>query len=162
MIITIEEIENSPNKELEINFDKVIDEINPEKKVKANLIAQSNGACIEVSGHIEAEIILECNRCLKEFNQPITADIHEVFVKGKVFDYSQNEIELKNDNFVVELDGEETIDIEDLIYQSIVVNTPNERVCAQACEGLEELKQLKEKITDPRLAVFKDISKEIN
>lgn len=162
MKLIIEELESAPNKEMEINFNSIIKDINPNKEVEANLIAISEGACIEISGTIKAVVKLECNRCLKEFEQPINIEIHEVFTKDEVFDYSVNEIELKNDNFVVELNGDETIDIEDLIYQSVVVNTPNERVCDQACEGLEELKKLKKEITDPRLAVFKDISKKIN
>ena len=47
----------------------------------------------------------------------------------KINNYSHNEIELKNDNFVVELNNEGEIDITDLVYQSVILNLPSQKLC---------------------------------
>ncbi len=162
MIITLEQIQNSPEGKISINFFEIIEEINPEKKVKATLEAELKGACIEVTGYIEALAELECDRCLKKFNQSINISIKEIFTTVDAFDYSHNEIELKNDNFVVELGSEGEIDIADLIYQSVLLNLPSKKICDENCQGAAVLEKMQEDRIDPRLAVFKDISENLS
>lgn len=162
MIITLEQLENSPEGKISVNFCEIIEEINPQKEVKATLKATLKGACIEVEGSVEALAELECDRCLKKFNHSMIISIKEVFTTVDAFDYSHNEIELKNDNFVVELGNEGKIDIVDLIYQSIILNLPSKKICEESCTGGAVLEQMQNEKTDPRLAIFKDISKNLS
>jgi uncharacterized protein len=162
MIITLEQLENAEEQSININFSEIISEINLSQAVKANLVVWKKGTHIEVSGSIETIVELECDRCLKKFNQALNIDIKEVFSTCEAFDYSHNEIELKNDNFVVELEKEGEIDITDLVYQSIILNLPSKKICSENCEGSEVLKELQSDKIDPRLAVFQDISQKIN
>lgn len=162
MIITLEQLQNSPEGKICVNFCEIIEEINPEKEIKAVLEVELKGACIEVTGDIEALAELECDRCLKKFNHSMTVSIKEIFTTVDAFDYSHNEIELKNDNFVVELGSEGEIDISDLIYQSVLLNLPSKKICDENCKGWADSEQAQVTHIDPRLAVFKDISQNLN
>ena len=160
MKILIEDIENAPESMLDVDFCEIIDDLENGKEVRGKLEVKSNGATIEVKGHINTTMKLVCDRCLSEFDYDVDADIDEVFVKENVFDYSKHEIELKNDNFVVELNGETEIDITDLVYQSVIINIPTKKICRHGCEGTIPVLSEEEKI-DPRLEVFKRLTDKI-
>lgn len=162
MLITLEELENSADFKVCVDFFEIIKEVNPQKEVKATLVAELKGACIEVDGNIEATVEMECDRCLKKFTEVMKIEVKEVFTTTAAFDYSHNEIELKNDNFVVELDNEGQIDVTDLVYQSIILNLPSKKICSEDCEGSEVLQKLTANRIDPRMAVFQDITKNLN
>ena len=61
-------------------------------------------------------------------------------------------------DFVTDLCGEDEIDVDDLIYQSVILNIPNPSVCDINCNGgaLVEKYTHKEE-SDPRLDVFKNM-----
>ncbi|MDD3419342.1 MAG: DUF177 domain-containing protein [Candidatus Gastranaerophilales bacterium] len=162
MFITLEQLQNSEDFKVCVDFCEVIPDINPSKEVKAILEAELKGACIEVKGSVEAVVEVECDRCLEKFSHKLEIQIKEVFTTAAAFDYSHNEIELKNDNFVVELDNEGQIDVVDLIYQSIILNLPSKKICSENCEGSEVLQKLTANRIDPRLAVFQDITKNLS
>lgn len=158
MKIAIEDIENAPDSSLSFDFCEIIPDLENNKEVKGFFEVFSNGASIEVKGNVKTTLTLVCDRCLDEFESEIEAEIDEVFVKDDVFDYSKHEIELKNDNFVVELNGETEIDITDLVYQSIIMNIPTKKICRHACEGKAPILNEDEQKTDPRLEIFKRLS----
>ena len=56
MIITKEQLENTEEGRLDIDFLEIIPEINPDKPVEAALVASINENFIEVSGKIQAEV----------------------------------------------------------------------------------------------------------
>ena len=101
---------------------------------------------------------LECDLCLKEFEQKLDFDIDELYSKRRLINDSElsgQEIEIKDGQFVIDLDGADEIDIYDLLYQSVILNLPNKKVCGINCKGGEFLKE--ENLSDPRLDVFKNI-----
>ena len=135
MKISIDDIKNSKNQSLKIDF--------------AN----------EVS---DLDTLGLCDRCLKDFVQKIDVDVDETYKLGRldsaVNGHSGQEIELKDGDFVTELDGDDEIDVEDLIYQSVTLNIPNPCVCDINCIGDPEMeKYIKKEISDPRLEVFKNL-----
>ena len=57
----------------------------------------------------------------------------------------------------MDLDGKDEIDIYDLLYQSVILNLPNKKVCGINCnEGLF-VSEEEYKIPDERMSVFKNI-----
>ena len=78
-----------------------------------------------------------------------------MFAKEKIQDDYGQEFELKDGQFVTDLDGKDEIDIYDLLYQSVILNLPNKKVCGINCNGDKFLKE--EDLSDPRLDVFKNI-----
>jgi uncharacterized protein len=80
---------------------------------------------ILVSGEIKAHLVGECSRCLK----PIESD--EIFEVQELFFYAGKEAD--EDAFFVD---NETIDLEPVIRDSVVLELPLIPVCSPDCLGL--------------------------
>ena len=71
-------------------------------------------------------------------------------------EYGQ-ELELKDGQFITDLNGENEIDIKDLLYQSVIINLPDKKVCGINCnEGFFETEETYQ-VPDSRMEVFKNI-----
>ena len=154
-IISVEELENTPSKTLEFHFDEKIKELDCVTPIKSDLEIKSLGEFIEISGNIKGVLKLECDLCLKEFEYELDFDIDDMFAKNALFEDYGQELELKEGQFVTDLEGADEIDIYDLLYQSVILNLPNKKVCGINCNGDKFLKE--EDLSDPRLDVFKNI-----
>ncbi len=155
--ISIDDIENATNKILEVDFEEIIEDIPSSKPVKSHLILKSLGDFIEVTGNIHADLILECDLCLKEFEYKLNEEINETYAKSTLMEEYGQETELKDGQFVTDLEGNNEIDIYDLLYQSVILNIPNKKVCGINCN--RDVFQTDEEFVeeDPRMEVFKNI-----
>lgn len=151
--IQIEDIELEPNKALYCVFDDTIEEINC--KLYSELDLKSVENFITVKGFAQGKITLTCDRCLNEYEQDINIKIEETFAKNALQDEYGQEFELTEGQFITDLNGEKEIDIYDLLYQSVILNLPNKKVCGINCSGDKFLKE--ENLSDPRMDVFKNI-----
>lgn len=162
MKIKIEDIQNAPESGLNIliNLKELEDlKLNTPVTGSLNFIATSYG--IEVEGEIKTELSIYCDRCLKQFIQPISINIKEEFVYGNLIDSDTKEFELTGENFVEDLEDREDIDLTEFIYQEIILNVPSQKLCNIACEGTEHYKEVKrEQLIDPRLEIFKKLTEE--
>ena len=157
-IIAIGDIENAAEKALRIDFEEIICELNSKEPIKANLELIDIGDYVEVTGSVEGSVTLECDRCLDEFKYDVDIEIEEMFAKNALSSEYGNDTELKEGQFVTDLRGKD-IDIYDLLYQSVILDLPNKKVCGINCKGDKFLldENLKNSDIDPRLAVFKNI-----
>lgn len=155
--ILIDDIENAPNKCLDIDFDEVIEDIPSKEPVKAYLKIKSLGDFIEITGNVKANLTLECDLCLKEFEYKLNEEIDEMFAKKALQEEYGQETEIKDGQFVTDLEGKNEIDIYDLLYQSVILNIPNKKVCGINCN--KGVFQTDEEFVeeDPRMEVFKHI-----
>ena len=153
--ISIEELENTPSKSLDFHFEDKIEGINCVSPVISDLEIKSLGDFVEVTGNVKGTLRLECDLCLKEFDYPFDFKIDEMYAKQALMDDYAQETELKDGQFITDLNGEDEIDIYDLLYQSVILNIPNKKVCGINCNGDKFLKE--ENLSDPRLDVFKNI-----
>ncbi len=158
--ILIDDIENATGKILEVDFDDIIDDIPSSKPVKAHLTLKSLGDFIEVTGSVHAELTLECDLCLKEFTYIVNEEVNETYAKNTLMEQYGQETEIKDGQFVTDLEGSNEIDIYDLLYQSVILNIPNKKVCGINCN--EGIFQTDEEFVeeDPRMEVFKNIKLE--
>ena len=154
-IVTIDEIENSADKTVRYDFDSKINDIDSDGNIVANLELTSLDDFIEVTGNVKGTLNLECDLCLKSFKYEMDFELDELFAKHALYaDYSQ-ETELKEGQFITDLNGKNEIDIYDLLYQSVILNLPNRKVCGINCNGSKFLQE--EEVVDPRMEVFKNI-----
>jgi uncharacterized protein len=153
--ISIEELENTSSKSLEVHFNEKIEGLNCVTPITSDLTILSLGEFVEVKGNVKGTVTLECDLCLKEFEYKLDFDIDEMFAKSSLLDDYGQETELKDGQFVTDLQGADEIDIYDLLYQSVILNLPNKKVCGINCNGDKFLKE--ENLSDPRLDVFKNI-----
>ncbi|MCI5889375.1 MAG: DUF177 domain-containing protein [Brachyspira sp.] len=154
-LVSIESIENAKNGVLEYKFFDEIKEVNSKEPIEAFLKLTNLGEFIEVSGNVKGTLILQCDVCLEDFEYKIDFDIDEMYAKRALSESYAQETEIKDGDFITDLNGAENIDIYDLLYQSVILNLPNKKVCGINCNGKEFLKQ--EDQTDPRMEVFKNI-----
>ncbi len=158
MKISVEEIKNAKNNTLQLNYEECVKGVNTDSPVSAQIVFSSYGACINAKGKIVANVKLTCDRCLKEFTEKIETEFDETYVLGTFNDKHSHEVELKDGDFVTDLNGESEIDVDDLIYQTLILNIPNPSVCDINCKGSVELeKYMKKESIDPRLEVFKNM-----
>jgi len=153
--ISIEELENTPSKSLDFHFDDKIEGLDSDGNIKSDLKINSLGEFIEIKGNVKGILKLQCDLCLENFDYKFDFSIDEMFAKNTLLEEYGQETELKNGQFVTDLNGENEIDIYDLLYQSVILNLPNKKVCGINCNGDKFLKE--ENLSDPRLDVFKNI-----
>ena len=155
MKISIEELENTSSKSLQIHFDEKIEDLDCVAPIVSDLTVLSLGDFVEIKGNVKGIVKLECDLCLDKFNHDLDFEINEMYAKNALLDEYGQETELKKGQFITDLNGEDEIDIYDLLYQSVILNLPNKKVCGINCNGDKFLKE--ENLSDPRLDVFKNI-----
>lgn len=137
MIFDIKKLEENEN--INVEIDENFDEIYAHASGMLNI--KSNGEFVFIRGNLEVEIELECSRCLEIYKDTLTVNIDEKFLKGAQNQSMPKERQLKKSDFIEELNGMEEIDLNDLIYQNIIINIPSQTLCDENCEGLDELKK---------------------
>ena len=153
--ISIQDIEDSKDKTLHFDFDDEIPEI--KAGVEASLDFTSLGEFIQVKGDVQATVKLECDLCLEEFEQKLEFDIDEMFAKNSLYEEYSQETEIKEGQFVTDLNGADEIDVYDLLYQYVILQLPNKKVCGINCKGDVFAKDESEFVQDERMAIFKSI-----
>ncbi len=153
--ISVQDIEDEKDKTVHIDFDDEIPEI--KAKIKASIDASSLGEFIEVKGNVNGTIKLTCDLCLKEFDYKLDFPIDEVFAKTALYDEYGQETEIKDGQFVTDLNGADEIDIYDLLYQSVILQLPNKKVCGINCKGAKFMRDDEKFVQDDRMAIFKTI-----
>jgi len=152
-----------PNATLEKDFNENISDIGNSDVATGHIKVALMPYGADVTGQIETDIKLICDRCLEEFNFHLKADINEKFVKESPVNIDKNskEIELKNEDFAQVLNQEKEIDITDLVYQTIILTLPFKKICRTDCKGIESyIPDIEETDIDPRLEIFKKLSEE--
>ena len=153
--ISIQDIEDNKDKTLHFDFDDEIPEI--KAGVSASLDFVSLGEFIEVKGNVQAKVMLECDLCLEEFEQKLDFELDEMYAKNSLYEEYSQETEIKEGQFVTDLNGANEIDVYDLLYQSVILQLPNKKVCGINCKGGKFAKDDSGFIQDERMAIFKDI-----
>ncbi len=154
-IISIKDLENTESKQVSLKFHDYVDGLELAAPLDANLVVKSLGDFVEIKGNVKGIVKLVCDFCLKDFDYELDFDIDEMFAKSSLLDSYGQEIELKADQFVTDLCGEDEIDICDLLYQSVILNIPNQKVCGINCN--RGTFPSEEEVADPRLEVFKNL-----
>ncbi len=153
--LSIEDIEKEKNKIYHYEFDGELEEI--KAQIKAELDFISLGDFIEVEGSVVGKINLECDLCLKNYDYDLDFKVKEMYAKKSLFEDPKQETELKEGQFITDLNGEKEIDVYDLLYQSVILNLPNKKVCGINCNEGKFVKDDEQFVQDERMAVFKTI-----
>ncbi len=80
-----------------------------------------------------------------------------MYAKQSLFEDPKQETELKEGQFITDLNGEKEIDVYDLLYQSVILALPNKKVCGINCNEGMFVSDENMKIHDERMDVFKNI-----
>ena len=97
---------------------------------------------------------------MEKFEYELDFEIDELFSKGSLlgeYEESGQEFEIKDGQFVTDLNGEKEIDIYDLLYQSVILALPNKKVCGINCNEDMFMSDENYHEHDSRMDVFKNI-----
>lgn len=128
-----------------------------------NVRASKSGHDVVVHGSLRAKLTLPCARCLTSFEDEVSSDISVLYVPGsKVVDTSKGadaEYTLEDaEADTLPYDGE-TVVLDDLVRDELLLGIPMIPLCSEACPGMSSAPETdakatppKEKPIDPRLA----------
>lgn len=162
MLIDVSELFSSKNKRKEIHLDLEKDKFHYEneliqfsKPVKLHMILKPIGDEIELTGSIEAELLLTCSRCLETFSNSINIELNERLSKTLKSE-DEDIIFIKNDR----------LDLNEIVENNIISMLPIKRLCNKDCKGLchqcginlnHNTCKCEIEDVDPRLAKLKDL-----
>lgn len=89
----------------------------------------------ELTGELHTQIAIACGRCLKPVELPVDVKFDERFVNAVSWRREeQHELQPEDLNLSV-FDGE-TIDLDDLVKEEILLAVPGHVLCSEDCKGL--------------------------
>ena len=93
-----------------------------------------SGSQVLVTGHIEAQVKVECDRCLKQVERSISTDFAADYITGE--DYESTRVaELGEEDLSLSVFDGEAIDIDDVIREQVLLATPTRALCSENCKG---------------------------
>ncbi|HEU4766504.1 MAG TPA: DUF177 domain-containing protein [Pyrinomonadaceae bacterium] len=94
-----------------------------------------SGNEVLVEGHVEAEAQLECDRCLKPVQLPVSADFTLEYITGA--DYaSSSAAALSEEEMSVSVFDGESIDVDEIVKEQILLEVPARTLCREECKGI--------------------------
>lgn len=81
----------------------------------------------KVTGVVEANVVLQCGRCMKNYilNTEFPIELH----------YTTKEKSIDDDVDVYYTDGD-SIELDEAIQTNVIMNIPTQRLCKETCKGL--------------------------
>lgn len=132
MVINFSDLLSKKNRKKQISltfeletFEFEGEEIRAIEKVDVEGVAISENDVIVINASIKTKLQLSCSRCLDTFIYPIDIDIEERFTNDK---------ELQNEETMF-VDSD-TLNITEIIENSIISTLPIKRLCKENCKGL--------------------------
>lgn len=132
-----------------------------EKEGELTVRASKSGHDVVVHGTLDAELVLPCARCLEPFALPIHADLSVLYVPASRLRSSgggEEDQELTAEEAdTLPYDGESVV-LDDLVRDELVLGVPMIPLCSEACPGMSPAPDPgaagpgEEKGLDPRLA----------
>lgn len=124
--------------------------------------ASKSGHDVVVHGTLDAELMVPCARCLEPARLPIHSDISVLYVPASRFagGGGAGERELSEDEAsTLPFEGE-TVVLDDLVRDELVLEVPMIPLCSEACPGISPApdQESGDKPIDPRLAPLLELS----
>ncbi|MFN2453811.1 MAG: DUF177 domain-containing protein [Pyrinomonadaceae bacterium] len=93
------------------------------------------GAEVLVRGHIRARAEVDCDRCLKAVEVPVDTDFEATYIPA-IAEADAVEAELQPEDLIRSVFDGETIDVDDLVREQVLLALPLRALCAEQCRGL--------------------------
>ena len=105
------------------------------------------GEEVEVSGQLTTTVETPCARCLKPVLVPIRAEFAERFVTAVSW-RSEEQHELASEDLNLSVFDGDSVDLDGLVREEIVLATPTQVLCRDDCKGLCEVCGLDRNLTN--------------
>ena len=114
------------------------------------------GDLVVANGTLDANVLLQCSRCLNKFPQKMHLEVCEEFAFNAA-ELNKEKAD-SEENEIWPIDSDNTIDLTEVIRQNIVLELPMKSVCRPDC-GLDKDNSAVEKKIDPRWMKLKELNK---
>lgn len=118
------------------------EELNPvDERVSLVAPADVNGKIrlsgnqVFVNGHIDTRAEVECDRCLKPVQLPVSADFTLEYISGSDYE-SRKAAELAESEMSVAVFDGEAIDVDEIVKEEILLAVPTRMLCREDCKGI--------------------------
>jgi uncharacterized protein len=96
---------------------------------------RQSGRRAHVSGRVSGRIHLECDRCLRPVELPVDSKFQLEYVTAE--DYrAQQAIELTEEDLDLSIFNGETIDVDELVTEELLLAVPDHVLCSENCKGI--------------------------
>lgn len=93
------------------------------------------GRRAHVSGRVSGRIEVECDRCLQAIELPIDSAFQLQYVTPEDYQ-AQQAIELTEDDLDLSTFDGETIDVDELVMEELLLAVPDHVLCNASCKGI--------------------------
>ncbi len=133
--------------------------------VTARLRVEKVGQEVIIRGDLTAHVELQCGRCLKDFRREVLVPVDVVYHPAEEL-RGEERYELKGEELDMGFYAGDELDIQELMKEQVILNTPMKPLCSEACKGIclrcgtdlnTDSCSCSEKYIDPRLEVLKKL-----
>ena len=103
-------------------------------RIEADLSVEKNGERVSVRGRVNAVTGLECVRCLRHYDLPLSVPV-EVFAEKAGTGSRSEEQELERDHYMMFHDGRR-LDLAEEAHDVLLLEMPMAPLCRDDCRGL--------------------------
>lgn len=96
---------------------------------------QREGGLVKVSGSVKGHVQVECDRCLKPVDVPVSSRFKLEYVSPEQYE-SQHAVELNEDDLDLSIFDGEVIDVDALVAEELLLAVPDQVLCKSDCKGL--------------------------
>jgi uncharacterized protein len=96
---------------------------------------RSSGAEVFVTGNVKANLLLECDRCLRQLDLPVNTDFELEYITGPQYETGYA-AELSEDELAVSVFDGEAIDIDEVVKEQVLLSVPVRALCTPECKGI--------------------------
>lgn len=133
---------------------------------KLDVRLSKSGHDVVVQGRVEAELAVPCARCLEPTKVPIDAELTALLVPASALRIPAGEHELSAEEAdVVPYDGE-TVVLDDLVRDEILLAVPMIPLCSEDCPGMSpspvDTEGSNEPSIDPRLEPLRRLQSKLS
>lgn len=127
--------------------------------------ASRRGDELRLRGQVTARAEVDCDRCLKTIAVPIETEFDVTYIPATLY-VSNEKAELQEEDLLVSVYEGDSIDVDDIVREQILLALPARALCREECKGLcpvcgadrnTNACACEDKETDPRWAALKDL-----
>ena len=132
--------------------------------------AEKSGEDVVVRGRVRTHLIAECSRCLGDAHLPVDTEVTALFTaRSEALRPVADEEDLTPEELDTEFYSGDTVVLDTLVREHVLLEVPMQPLCSESCEGLEvpaavrgpadlsEAPTHQGKKVDPRLAPLMDL-----
>lgn len=109
----------------------------PHGTVEIKVRASAFGGNVLIRGELHAPVILVCSRCAEEWLEPQEVHFEQVMAPAKpARGEDESEVELTDEDIAYTPYEGETIDLDPILREQVILATPDYPLCRPDCKGL--------------------------